>query len=53
MVWGCSIICSYVSSFWDCCVTIWLIELCKQLGLELVVFVSAKFLKFRGTNDNG
>ena len=53
-VCGCSIICSYVSSFWRCCVTAmcW-IGLRIWFGLEFAIFTSAKFLKFCGTSNSG
>ena len=53
VVWGCSIICSYVSPIEGCCGTMCWMGLCMWLGLKFRGFVIAKFRKFRETKDNG
>ena len=42
VVWGCSMICSYVLSIEGCCVTMCWMGLCMWLGLKFRGFVIAK-----------
>ena len=53
VVWGFSIICSYVSSFCWFCVTICRMGLCTVFGLKFGGLVIARLRKFRETSDNG
>ena len=53
VVWGCSIICSYVLSSYEWCAIMCWMGLCVVFGLKFGLFVIARFRKLRGANDNG